>query len=176
MKKIAEDIRGLFDSSTPQERLFYRNAPSLSSVEKEINNFEKFSKDGIIVGRRMGMGQVGMFDEDVAGYHSFVIMENASATPYERKHMDMGTGLNYIYSKKIFVHPDFRNQGIGSGLIEDVLDLSKKIKKDCIIDVDVANFDMINILSQYEFDLDFNWSAPRRVKMNRYYRDHKCSI
>lgn len=171
MEKLAEDIRDLFSCATPQERRFFRRVPSLSSIEKEISNFEKFSEDGKIIGRRMGMGQVGMIDGHVAGYHSFVIMENARATLYERKNIDMGNDLNYVYSKKLFVHPDFRNQGIGGGFIQDVLSLSEKLGKHYIADVDINNYLMINLFSQHELQNDFTWKTPRDVEMVRFYRD-----
>ena len=171
MKELAKDVKSLFESATSEERRFFMRAPTLVSIEKGINNFEKFSKDGKIVGRRMGMGEVGMAGKSVAGYHSFVVMENAKATPYERKNIDMGDGLDYVYVKKLFVHPDFRRQGVGNELIENVLALSKSLEKHCIIDVDINNYSMNNILSQYEFRDDFNWNTPDGRKMIRFYCD-----
>ena len=171
MKKLIKEVKGLFEFATPEERRFFMKAPSLASIEKSINNFEKFSKDGKIIGRRMGVGEVGMHDKTVAGYHSFIIMENASATPYERKNVDMGKGLDYVYSKKLFVHPDFRSMGIGTGLLENALTLAEKLGKHYIVDVEKNNYLMANLLSQYEFQSDFNWSAPDGRKMIRFYRD-----
>lgn len=171
MTKLMDDVKGLFESATSQERRFFMKAPSLSSIEKGLDNFEKFSADGKIVGRRMIMGQVGMVDGHVVGYNSFVVMDNARATPYERKNMDMGNGLDYVWAKKLFVHPDFRGQGIGIEFVENVLNLSGKLGKHCILDLDVENYLMGNILSQYEFSQDFNWSAPDGRKMTRFYHD-----
>ena len=171
MRKVVEDVSGLFRFATSEERRFFGKAPSLANIEKEINNFELFSREGKRGSGRIGMGEACLNNDEVVGYHSFIVMENARATPYEREFMDMGSGLNYVFSKKLFVHPEYRGKGIGSRLMGNALDLSKELGKHHIIDVEVDNYSMVNILNQHEFQNDFAWDNRKGVKMLRFYHD-----
>ena len=168
MKKVSKEIRSLFNEATPEERRFLRGIPSLDNIEKKVENFNKFIKTNKITGRRVGMGEVGMIGKKVAGYHTFTVMNDANATPYERKFMDMGSKLNYVHSKKLFIHPEYRGRGVATKLVRNALGIAKKLQKQCIFDVEESNYHMANILSRCEFQSDFNWTTPKKIEMTRF--------
>ena len=171
MGTLADDVKGLFSFADSEERRFFRRAPTLKSIEKGFENFELLSKESKVLGRRVNMGEVKMFDNLVVGYHAFSVLDNASATKCERDYMDMGKGLNYVFSKKIFVHSDYRGRGFGSDFIRGALDLSEKLGKHYIIDVDEDNYSMVNILNQFGIEIDSRWKDSKGIEMIRFYRE-----
>jgi len=171
MSDKAKSVKELFQTASPQDIYFLKRRPSLNQISKEILNFEQHLRDGTLAGKRINMGEIYSLENEVIAYNSFTIMQNATATPSERKYIDMGAGLKDIYFKTLYIHPAHRNENIGMKLIGNNLDLAKKLEKHCIADVDKNDYKKINILLQHEFEEDFNWTDAKGHNMIRFFHD-----
>jgi GNAT superfamily N-acetyltransferase len=171
MDDLSENVKKLFSTASKQDIFFLRRRPTLTQISKAILNFDKYIKEGTLKGRRINMGEIEVINDNIVVYNAFTIMQNANATPYEKKFIDMGSGLNLIYSSQLYVHPEHRGKGIGTKLIKHNLDLARKLGKHSIIDAHKNNYKMINILLQHEFEEDFSWVDSKGLQMIRYFHE-----
>lgn len=172
MTEQAKKVKDLLSLASKDDMLHLIRRPSIQQISKELINYEQYIRDGTLHGRKINMAELYENEGDVIGYNSFTIMQNAKATPYERDNIDMGDDLNYFYFKKLFVHPEFRDQGIGTEMIANGLGLAKKLGKHSIIDVQKDNYLMMNVLEKNNFYSDFNWVTPKGVKMTRFFHEN----
>lgn len=171
MEKLQQSLENLFKTASEQEKLFLGKNKPIKKILDEIKNYEEFLKNKLLDKSRTNLSQIYLSKEKIVGYNSFIILENAYATPYEREYIDMGKKLNYFYFKKIFVHPNYRDKGIGKELIESNLNLAKNLEKHSIIDANKDNYKFINLLLQFEFQEDFTWETPNKAKMVRFFHE-----
>lgn len=171
MNDLEKLTKKLFQETNKEDKYFLGRAPSINNISKEIKNYNSYKDNAELKGRRINMGEVIIDNLEVIGYNSFVITNNARATATEKKYMDMGNKLNYFHQKKILVEEDHREKGIGTKFIKDNLEIAKKLNKHYIMDVERNNYNMINILSQYEFEEDFNWTDSKGREMIRFFHD-----
>ncbi len=171
MNNLSESVKELLNTADSKDMYFLGRRPSIKQIYNELTNFENFDKNNISNKSRTNMGTTCSLDDRVVGYNSFTIMQNASPTPYEKKALDMGSNLNYFYLRKLFVHPDFRSQGIGTKFIKQNMKLAKGIDKHCIADIEKNNYNMINILIAQGFNEDYNWESWNGKNMVRFFHD-----
>lgn len=171
MTNLPFEVKTLLNLANEKERFFLGRRPSIDQISKEFNNYKKFMESKSFFNPRIKMAEASMDGEKVIGYNSFTIMQDAKATPYERKFIDMGDGLNYIYLNKIFVHPDYRKKNVCSNLIKNKLDLGSKLDKHVIFDVNKDHYRLINNLLQLEFSEDFRWETPKKIEMVRFFHE-----
>jgi len=171
MENSSHLVLELLKTIDKKDKLFLGKNPSLKEITQEMDNFKKYDSNGEINGLRVHLGEIYILDNKVVGYNSFIVFNNAKPTEYEKKIIDMGNGLNYFYFKKLYVHPENREKGICSKFVEKNLEIASKLDKHSIIDVNRENYKIINILSKFDFQEDFDWTNPKGNKMVRFFHD-----
>lgn len=171
MSELTKSIIDLLKTANEKEKISIGKNPSTKEIILGFENFKTFNKMESLPNGRNFMNEIYKIDEVIVGYNSFFVFNNAKATGYEREFIDMGNGLDYVYFKKIFVHPDFREQGIGSMFVQNNLDIAEFLGKHSIIDIEKNNYRMSNILLNQNFQEDFNWIAKNGLKMVRYFHE-----
>ena len=169
MDNLSERVKELLNLADLQDRYFLHRRPSLNQISKGLANFENFINNKVLEGKRINMSKIYSLEDDIVGYNAFTVMQNAIPTSYEKNFMDMGNNLNYIHLKQLFVHPDFRGQGIGTELLKNNLEFAEKLDKHCIIDVEKDNYKMINILTGQGFSGDYRWESRSGKHMIRFF-------
>lgn len=171
MKDLGESVKELLNTASKKDKYFLGRNPSLKHINKELLNFELIQYGDTPIGSRINAAETKIVDNSVIGYNSFMLMNKARATPYEREFIDMGNGLDYFYFKKIFVHPEFRKKGIATEFIKNNLNVATKFEKHSIADVEKDNYVIANILLNHNFQEDYSWVARNGMKMVRYFHE-----
>lgn len=171
MENLPNLVLELFKKMDKKDKIFLGRNPSLKEITKEISNFDKYLFGENLTDSRIHLGEAHILNNKVVGYNSFIILNNAKPTEYENKIIDMGKGLNYFYFKKLYVHPENREKGICSKFVEKNLEIASKLDKHSIIDINRENYKIINILSKFDFQEDFDWTSPQGNKMVRFFHD-----
>ncbi|OYT36505.1 hypothetical protein B6U91_01020 [Candidatus Pacearchaeota archaeon ex4484_71] len=169
MKEIAWAIKNMLDLAEREDLKFFGRRPSMSRILRELENFERYKKTNTFQKGRTPLALIFPFNEEIVGYCSFLILDNARATPHEKEFIDMGNGLNYLYFKKLFVHPEYRRKGMGNKLVESGLKIASEIHKYPIVDLDKDDYISTNIFMSHGFREDYRWISRTGREMIRFF-------
>jgi ribosomal protein S18 acetylase RimI-like enzyme len=151
-------LTGFFQGLSDEDMFFLGKIPYSINLERELRNYKSFLAGGLPNRSRVNMGKPYLFENNIVGYISFAIIQNANPTKYEREFIGLDEKLNYLYLKKLAIDSNFR-KNVGSELIKSSLSLSRQLNKNCICDVRSKNTNIIKLLSKKGFEEYFSWEA-----------------
>ena len=151
--KTEEKIRNLFLIQNSQDKNFLGGIPYTENLKREIKNYENFVLGNIVERKRINLEKIFSEENEILGYCSFTIMNNSLPTQYKKEFIGLSEKLNYFQFRKLVVHPNYGNKGIGNKLVNYRLNLSHSLGKESICDVKEKNEKIINLLEKNGYDV-----------------------
>ncbi|MCA9478095.1 MAG: GNAT family N-acetyltransferase [Nanoarchaeota archaeon] len=165
--EMEDKIRELFTSLSPQDKNFLGGLHHTENIIRELRNHFSYIQGDLPSRQRVNMGIPYLKDSKVIGYCTFTVMQDARPNNYDQKFIGLKEPVNYLHFKKLVVHPDFRNQGIATELIQYRLRVANRLGKDAVCDVEKENESIIKLLTENGFKNSFHWKTRKGTEMIR---------
>lgn len=164
-------IREIFLKLSSEEKNFLGGTPFSSEIEREINNYKKYSTMDKFLRQRTRLGEIAYDQSLPVGYICFTNLENATPMKYEKEFIGLETPLNYVHCRQLVVDPEFRNKRIGTQLMNACLDFAKRQDKAVVGDIKTGNKKMISLLEESDFIEEKIWKTPKGNEMIRFFHE-----
>ena len=169
MITIGEKVRNLCKELSREQQMFLGGPPFSSEINKEIENFERYNKEGLPARKRISLG-IPEFDNDnhIIGYQSTTIILDANPTMYEKEYLHLEQSLRYAQLKKIFVHPNHQGSNIAGIMLNESLGFADEFDIDWVTDVKTSNTRMIHFLAKHGIIEHYLWMTAKDTPMYRF--------
>lgn len=171
MTIVVEKVMDLFLSLDSIDKNFLGGIPHSINIERQLNNYKLYLKNGLPTRSRVNIGKVLIEDDMVLGYSSFTVIKNANPTIYEKEFIGLDGKLNYLQFKGLLINPDFREQGLGLEFGKYRLGIAEKLELPVVCDIKVANEKNYKLLKKQGFKESFNWKNQKGTAMIRFLRE-----
>lgn len=166
------EVRELF-SLNQDIRAIFGGPPFTNDVIAEIKNFRAFGgKDSVLPRKRVRMGMMHRDARNrLQAYISFSLVLHAEPTSHETRFVWSGyppKEVHGLFIRRILVHPQRRNEGLGTQMLRDMRDIAQRYHIPIYCDVNDENRSMKLFAYVNDGKPILRWNTQGGTPMVRY--------